>query len=178
MAYLTYNKVQIFGYGNIFLGLSFIHLGHCIKHYKDTLNSRSISVAALMIFLGIAILAPERLEFVRNILVQGNWILNYIYTLLACYLMWYISQKWSHDNILGKSIIYLGRNSLVIFAFHRPVLNWVIEPILRCLKSDISYFEFLTASLISLIPLYLLLNYIMRKYFPALLGLSSHSTTE
>ena len=141
------------------------------RQHKDTLKNCYLGVAALLIFLSIAFIVPQRLEFVRNILVQGNWLLNYFYTALACYLMWYISQLWKHDNILGKSIIFLGRDSLVIFAFHRPVLTWAMEPILRYLKPDISYIEFLVVSLICLILLYLLLNYILRKYFPVLLGL-------
>lgn len=109
--------MQIFGYGNLFLGLSFIHLGYMIRQYKDSLNKWYLGIPAILLFWGIAIYAPQRLEFVRNILVQGNWITNYLYTVLACYLMWFISQRWNHNNALGKAFIYLGRNSLVILCF-------------------------------------------------------------
>jgi len=173
LAYLTHNRTQIFGYGNLLLGLSFIHLGYIIRQYKDTLNKWFLRIPAIFLFLGIAIFLPQRLEFVRNILVQGNWFLNYMYTVLGCFSMWYISQLWKHENVIGKGIIYLGRDSLVIFAFHRPVLNWVVEPIIRYLNPNISYVEFLAFSLICLILLYLLLNYILRQYFPVLIGLSA-----
>ena len=177
MAYVTHDKPQIFGYGNIFLGVSFIHLGFCLRLKRDALNNRQLGVVAMLVFLCIAVLFPQRLEFVRNVLVQGNWLLNYIYTVTSCYLMWYISQLWNHDNVIGQSIIYLGRNSLVLYAFHRPVLNWGIEPILRYMRPDISFFEFLIVSLILLILLFLLLNYILRRFFPVSLGLSVTKTT-
>ncbi len=178
LAYITHNKPQIFGYGNIFLGLSFIHLGYLLRQYKDSLNKWYYGIPVLMIILGIALFAPQRLEFVRNMLVQGNWILNYVYTVLACFLMWYISQLWKHDNLIGNGIVYLGRDSLVLFAFHRPVLNWVVEPILRYLNPSITYYEFLTLSLASLILLYILLNYILREHFPCLLGLETRKVAE
>ena len=170
LAYLTHNRTQILGYGNILLGLSFVHLGYLLRKYKNYVNKPYLGVPIVLIVLSIAIYAPQRLEFVRNRLVQGNWITNYLYTVLACYLMWYLSQLWNHNNTLGKAFIYLGRNSLVIFAFHRPVLNWIIEPIIRYMMPAVSYYVFLGASLISLIMLYLMLNFILRKYFPVLLG--------
>lgn len=84
-----------------------------------------------------------------------------------------IYHMWKQENVIGRGFIYLGKDSLVIFAFHRPVLNWLIEPIIRYLKPNISYVEFLSVCLICLILLYLLLNFILRQYFPVLLGLSA-----
>lgn len=173
LAYITHDWIQIFGYGNLFLGLSFTHLGYIIRQHKDSLNKWYFGIPAILLFLGIAIFFPQRMEFVRNKLVQGNWFLNYVYTVLACLSIWYISQLWKHENVIGRGIINLGRDSLVIFAFHRPVLNWVIEPILKYVSPSLSYFGFLAISLVSLILLFILLNFILRKYCPELLGLQT-----
>ena len=105
IACLTHNRAQIFGYGNILLGLSFIHMGFLLRKHKETLNRWYLAIPAFLAYLSIAIFLPQRLEFVRNRLVQGNWVLNYVYTVLACFLMWYISQLWKHKNIIGKCII-------------------------------------------------------------------------
>lgn len=170
LAYMTYNSTQILCYGNILLGLTFFHLGVLLKQYKDYLNRWYWGFISLIVFLSIGFIAPQRLEFVRNILVQGNWFVNYMYTVVACLLLWYVSQRWEHDNILGRGLISLGRNSIVIYAFHRPVLNWVIEPLIRVLNPSVSYLEFLTICIICIFLLYIMLNYILNRYCPILLG--------
>lgn len=170
LAFITHNKPQILGYGNILLGITFLHIGYYMNKYKDIINIPYLTFFALTIYLSIAIIAPQRLEFVRNILVQGNYILNYIFTISACLFIWGISQTWKHNNVIGRYLIYLGRNSLVIFAFHRPVLNWIIEPIIRFLYPHITYFQFLIICLICLILSYLLLNKLLNKYIPILVA--------
>lgn len=175
IACATHDKMVILGYGNILMGLSFIHLGTYLRQIGDILKQRNVFLLAFPVFIIVAFFAPQRLEFVSNILVQGNWILNYAYTVLACFLLWYISQLWMHENIIGKGLIYLGENSLVIFAFHRPVLNWIVDPLLRFLNPSISYWQFLIICLCCLLLLYMCLNYILRKFFPVLLGLSCKS---
>lgn len=171
LAFLTRNQPQIFGYGNILLGLIFIHLGYCVKQYRIHINKVRIGVCTLVIYLAISFFAPQRMEFVRNILVQGNYFINMIFTISACIALWYIAQQWNHRNIIGRSIIEMGRDSLVVFAFHRPVLNYIIEPLLRYLYPTISYIGFLFSSLITILVLYYLLNIILKKNFPYLIGL-------
>lgn len=170
LAFLTHNKPQILGYGNVLLGLSFIHIGAILKNYNEQLNKPLFVIIGLFFCLFIAVFAPQRIEFVRNYLVQGNYFLNYIYTVSACFALWGISQMWEHNNLIGRGLIYLGRNSLVVFAFHRPVLNWVIEPIVRLLNPDVSYYWFLVISLICILLLYVPLYFFLRKNFPILIA--------
>lgn len=169
LAFITHNKPQVLGYGNVLLGLSFIHIGVILKNNNEQLNKPLFVTIGSLICLFIAVFAPQRIEFVRNFLVQGNYFLNYIYTVSACFVLWRISLMWEHNNLLGKCLTYIGRNSLVVYAFHRPVLNWVIEPIVRYLNPDVSYWGFLVVSLISILLLYVLLHFLLRKYFPILI---------
>ena len=168
---MTHNYPQILGYGNVLLGIPFFHMGFLLKAHKEKLKEPHWIIIAALAYIIIAIFFPVRLEFVRNILVQGNYLLNFVFTLAACFILWRISQMWEHDNIIGKGLIYLGRNSLVVFAFHRPVLNWIIEPILRSIYPEVAYHVFLIVSLISIIILYLFLNYLLKKYFPILVAI-------
>ncbi len=170
LAYLTHNRIQILCYGNILLGLTFFHLGFLLKQYKEYLNRWHFGMFSMVIFLSIGFMAPQRLEFVRNLLVQGNWLINYIYMVVACFLLWYVSQLWRHNNIIGRKLIYLGQNSIVIYAFHRPVLNWIIEPLIRCLYPNVSYLAFLAICLICIFVLYVILNHFLNKYCPLLIG--------
>jgi peptidoglycan/LPS O-acetylase OafA/YrhL len=169
-AYITHNKVQILSYGNILLGLTFFHFGYLLRHYGERLNNWIFGVIALVTCLTIGLFSPQRLEFVRNFLVQGDWIVNFIYTACACFFLWYISQLWEHDNSTEKGLLFLGRESIVVYAFHRPVLNWVIEPIIRYIYPSVNYFEFLTISLVSILILYAILNHLLNKYCPQLIG--------
>lgn len=175
LAYLTHNRGQIFSSGNIALGLTFFHLGFCLRQYKETLNHWYWGVLALLIYFSLGLFAPSRLEFVRNLMAQGNWFINYIFTVSACFLLWYISQLWKHNNIAGRGLVFLGRDSLVVFAFHRPVLNWVIEPVVRAWYPSIRYSEFLIICLIGILLMYIMLNTILKTYFPKLIGRQPNS---
>lgn len=171
LAFFTKNKHQIFGYGNIFLGLIFIHMGFCLKKYAERCIRVYLGISAIVFYLTISIFAPQRMEFVRNILVQGNYMLNFIFTICACFALWYIAQQWKHNNLIGRGFVAMGRDSLVVFAFHRPVLNYIIEPLLRYINPAISYHYFLFISLIVILLLYYLLNAFLKRCCPKLIGL-------
>ena len=170
MAYFTCNRSQLFGYGNILLGIPCFHIGYYLNKYKRYLLNPLCAIIALFLFFTIGFLAPQRLEFVRNILVQGDFFLNFVFSIVACYCLWYISQLWNHNNLIGRGIINIGLNSLVVYAAHRPILNWVIEPVLRKLYPSVSYYEFLIICLVSLIGLCFLLNALLKTYTPLLIG--------
>lgn len=170
LAFMTSGERQFLGYGNVLLGIPFMHFGFNLQKYKGRLMNPFWAIVALIIYLAISIKAPQRLEFVRNILVQGDYMLNFLFTLSACFFLWSVSQKWKHDNMIGKSLIYIGRNSLVFFAFHRPVLNWIIEPLVFFVFPNASYYLFLPVCLVSILLGGYLLNFFLYKYFPLLIG--------
>lgn len=175
LACITQNKTQIIGYGNILLGVSFVHVGVLLRRYQDKLIHIFCIAVSILIFLIIGIVFPQRLEFDRNILVQGNYILWFLFAIVACYTLWYISKLWKHDNVIGHSLINIGQTSLVIFAAHRPVLNWVIEPIIRNLYSEVSYSVFWFISLMLILLICYGLNYLLKAYCPVLIGEQSHN---
>jgi Predicted acyltransferases len=170
LAYMTHNKVQYFGYGNILLGVSFMHLGYCLKNFNNKIGGFRYVIVSCVIYLTIGFFAPVRLEFVRNILVQGNYWINLVFTIAACFSLWRISQMWNHNNMIERGLIYIGRYSIVIFAAHRPVLNWIIEPVLRRLYPTIPYGVFVFVSLLGLLIICIVLDLILRRYCPLVIG--------
>ena len=171
LAFLTRNQPQILGYGNILLGLIFIHLGYCLKQYSNHINKAWIGACTFITYLAISYFAPQRMEFVRNILVQGNYAINILFTVCACLFLWYFSQRWQHNNLIEKRIVAMGKDSLVVFAFHRPVLNYIIEPILRYINPTITYYQFLFLSLITILILYYFFNLFLKRCCPFVIGL-------
>lgn len=170
LAFLTHDKQQFLGYGNILLGITFIHMGSYLNIYHEQLKKKYVAFISFTIYICIAFFSPQRMEFVRNILVEGNYLVNFIFTLSACIFLWNISQMWKHNNYVGNSIIYLGRNSLVIYAFHRPVLNWIIEPVVRLLHPSISFTLFLLICLACILFLFHITNNVLVNYFPILVA--------
>ena len=172
LAFLTEGHRQVLSYGNILLGISFFHMGYYLKQYHEQLQKPIIGIFFLLFFILLGVFFPSRLEFVRNVLAQGNYTLNFIFTISGCYLIWILSHRWTHQNNIEQNIILLGRYSLVIFAFHRPVLNWIIEPLLKQVFPNISYTAFLIISLVCILSLgggiYKFLNYCC----PQVIGIS------
>ncbi|MBQ3784680.1 MAG: acyltransferase [Lachnospiraceae bacterium] len=170
LAFVTKNKPQIFGYGNILLGITFIHLGYCLCKHTEQVAKRHWVIIAIAFYILLGIIFPSRLEFVRNILVQGSYILNFVFTIVACFALWYISQLWNHDNIIGHSLIYIGKTSLVIFAAHRPILNWIIEPVIRNIYPNVPYSVFTFISLVIILSMCYGLDILIKKHCPTLIG--------
>lgn len=170
LAFMTQNKLQILGYGNILLGMTFIHFGNYLGKYKKELMGKHWAILAILIYLTIGILIPERLEFDRNVFVQGHYMLWFVFSVAACFSLWYISRMWQHDNAIGHALISIGQTSLVIFASHRPVLNWIIEPLIRKIYPSVSYFVFWLISIICILLISYGINYLLEKYCPLLIG--------
>ena len=126
-------------------------------------------IAATIIYCVIGFIYPTSLSFVLNILTRGNYFANLAFSISACMLLWLMAQQF--DNTLpGKSLAYIGRISLVVFAFHRPVLNWILQPVIMKIYPSVSYIEFLIICLIILILLSILLEKAMSAYTPKLIG--------
>lgn len=171
LAYFTKNHPQYFGYGNILLGLVYFHLGQELKAYEGWIkrNKMLVFVLALIIYCVIGFIYPTSLSFVLNILTRGSYFANLLFSVSACMLLWFVSQKFD-NTIPGKSLAYIGRISLVVFAFHRPVLNWILQPMLMKVYPSISYPTFLVVCLIILIPTSIVLERTMSIYTPKLIG--------
>ena len=171
LAYLTKNHPQYFGYGNILLGLVYFHLGQELKAYEGWIkkNKMLVFVLALIIYCVIGFIYPTSLSFVLNILTRGSYFANLLFSVSACMLLWFISQKFD-NTIPGKSLAYIGRISLVVFAFHRPVLNWILQPMLMKVYPSISYPEFLIMCILILLTLSIVLEKVLSAYTPKIIG--------
>lgn len=169
-AYLTHNVPQYFGIGNICLGLFFFHIGYLIKVYESYFNRLGVFIISIFIYFLIGYLCPEQLAFVFNLLVQGNYLLNLLFSVAAFIVLWYLIQRVP-DKILKKNYFtFIGFNSLLLFAYHRPVLNYIFTPLLQRFIPGCTYPVFLCVSLIGLLIGYHFLLLIIRKYCPALIG--------
>ena len=170
LAFLTYNKTQIFGYGNILLGLVYFHVGTLFRQYETFVRKKITIGLALAIYLLITLFDPQWLSFVLNFQICGNYILNLLFSVFAMIICWNIALLWKYDGFVGRNICFIGRNSLVLFASHRPILNYLIQPTLSRLSPDMGYLPFLLISFIALLLAFVILNWAGRKFVPFLLG--------
>lgn len=171
LAYLTKNHPQYFGYGNILLGLVYFHLGQEFKAYEYWVikNKMMVLISAMIIYCIIGFFYPTSLSFVLNMLTRGNYIVNLVFSTSACMLLWFIG-KTIDLTIVGKSLAYIGRISLVVFAFHRPVLNWILQPMIMKVYPSVSYPKFLIMCILILLTLSIVLEKVLSAYTPKIIG--------
>lgn len=171
IALFTKNQPQFLCYGNILLGLVYFHLGQELKRYEYYLLKRRKTVAfgSGLVFLVIGLVFPTSLEFVANILTDGNYILNLVFSICGCILLWltFINFPQSYIN---RCLQIVGRSSLVIFASHRPILNYVCEPLIRWIWPNVSYSFFLFANIVILLTFGFLFEKTLLKISPLLIG--------
>lgn len=170
LAYLSHNRSQLFGDGNIGLGLLYFHSGYLIRKYYESISKWILLIISVAGYILIGLFIPEQLSFVLNLLVQGNYLLNFLFCICAFLIMFIILNKIP-QHILSKTYInFIGYNSLLLFAYHRILLNWIYEPILMKLIPDCSYLLFLGLGFITILLGYHLLLIIFKKYCPVLIG--------
>ena len=171
LAFLTNGKAQYLGYGNILLGLVYFHIGTLFKEYESVILQKRVLFFALAIYVSISIVNPQRLSFVLNLQTCGNYILNIFFSVSAMIICWKLALLWKHNGFITRNICFVGKNSLVLFAYHRPVLNYIIQPVLNRYCPDLGYIPFLLIAFTLVIILYGILSWCGKKYFPALLGM-------
>ena len=148
-------------------------LGQELKSHEKIIMKfwKYVFVNAFVVYVIIGFFFPTSLSFVLNILRGGNYISNFLFSVSACLLLYLLFSKLPQKNsAVEKIIIYIGETSLVIFAFHRPVLNWILQPMLMKVYPSISYPTFLVVCLIILIPTSIVLERTMSIYTPKLIG--------
>ena len=173
LAFLSCNRPQYFGHGNILLGLVYYHLGQELKSHEKIIMKfwKYVFVNAFVVYVIIGFFFPTSLSFVLNILRGGNYISNFLFSVSACLLLYLLFSKLPQKNsAVEKIIIYIGETSLVIFAFHRPVLNWILEPLIKHVNSGITYLPFLFICLFSILLLSYIFNIFMNRFLPVFLG--------
>lgn len=170
IAYFTHNHSQFFGYGNVCLGLVYMHIGNLLNKYKVPLNRPVFFFIAVSLYIAIGLFNPQRLAFVLNLQTQGEYILNLFFSSSACFVLWFLAMRIPIQNIVARYIIFLGTNSLVLFASHRVVLNYIYDPIILALYPNYSYLTYLIVGLVVIILVCHLLDNVLRKFAPKLLG--------
>lgn len=170
LAFLTNGKTQIFGYGNILLGLVYFHIGTLFKQYESFICKKKHLWAALTIYMLITLFDPQWLSFVLNFQICGNYILNLLFSVSAMTICWNIASLWKYEGFVGRNICFIGQNSLVLFASHRPILNYIIQPALNHFIPNLGYPFFLILAFILILAFYYVLNLVGKKFFPFLLG--------
>lgn len=163
-ARLLCNRTQYLGLGNVSLGLIYMSIGYLLKIYESKIDLKKMFYLCTILFLTTAVLFPSSLSFVNDLLYKGNFYINCIFSMSACYICWYICKLIPKENIIINTFAFLGANSMVLFASHRPFLNFIYEPIIRFIYPDISYSVFLLLNLILLILTSIIITWIGKKY--------------
>lgn len=168
-AYIVHNRLQILSWGNISLGLVYYHCGYELKKYNsDSDYSKTlVFVVSFIVFILICLFDRQNLAFVNLFQRRGLFILNLPFSLAACYILFYISNKIKYLPFLN----YIGRYSLVLFASHRVILNWIYNPVIMRLQPNVSFALYVIIGAIIILGGYILILLPLKKYCPKLIGL-------
>ena len=125
-ALLVHNRIQIFSWGNISLGLVYFHLGYTFAKYAkaDMINKKTYLIGAIIVFILIFICNTQNLAFVTLYQRKGLFLLNLPYSIAACYILWYCSIRIRKISFVN----WVGRHSLVLFASHQFILIFIYDP--------------------------------------------------
>ena len=153
------------------LALVYFHLGNQLNRYQKLINVR-VFIFCIVGYVIINVLNQQCLWFVDNNQVQGNYLLNLMFSVFATVGLWYIFRTWiPNNNWLTSSLNHLGRYSLIVFATHRPILNYVYEPIIRGLWPNVNYYAFLIIGIFILIVVSIALYKLIIRLQPKLVGM-------
>ena len=170
---MTCNRLQLFGWGNVALGLLVYYAGYLFKLYSPLLSNRLWLIVSLVIFMFIPLIYPCQLDFCVIRLAQGNIVLDFIWGVSACIMFRLIFDTFPKEiwnKAPYKVFPYLGEVSLVVFAAHRPLLCYVIEPILDSFEPRIQYGLYITVSFVAVLFAALILNILLERFIPKMIG--------
>lgn len=168
-AFIVHNRLQILSWGNISLGLVYYHCGYEFRKYSDVkkFNSILVLVGSILIFVLIVCFDRQNLAFVNLSQRRGMFILNLPFSLSASYILFYISEKIKCIPWVN----YIGCYSLVLFASHRVILNWIYDPLIMQLVPNISFPLYVILGFSIILFFYILILLPLKKYFPEFIGL-------
>jgi acyltransferase len=145
----------------------FFGLGYLFKlyNYETKLQAKlTIIIIALVTSISISLITEDKVDM--NNVQYGNYALFYIAALCGLTMVIFLSKILSKS----KTLDYIGRNSLIIFAFHLPIKPFVVKPleILNLYQEKSIYISLV----VSFIQVFLLipLCYFINKHFPFILG--------
>ena len=99
------------------LGVLYFEFGTCCQMRACKL-SKEFLLVLLMIYLFLVIYCPSLINFHKNELVYGNYFMAVFITLLFLFMISeVIHKKWD-----VKYLSYIGRNSLVFYVAHAPII--------------------------------------------------------
>lgn len=151
-----------------FLGIVYFHLGHTFSSNYTKISNIFLFGAACVLFVGINVIDQQSLWFVENFQSQGNYILNLLFSLSAIYILYFLFSRFQRLN--NRYVALVGRCSLVIFATHRPLLNYVYEPLMLYLFPNMGYGVFLGLGLIFLLLMAYIIYMIFQNVLPIVVG--------
>ena len=142
-----------------------------LKEKGFILYRKEYLLVFLTLYVVIGIFDPQRLSFVLNNLKQGNYFLNLCFSLSATFILWYLANLLPQNGKVINVVQYIGKNSLVLFASHRIVLNWVYTPIINTFWPSCSYAMYLVLALVVILIFYIVLLKLFKTKSPYLIGL-------
>ena len=164
------NSNQILMHRAFPLSLVYFHLGNLMNQYQKLIDT-GICLICITGYVIINVLNQQCLWFVNDNLVQGNYLLNLLFSVFAIIGLWYTFKNWiPNNNWLTFSLQHLGRYSLIIFATHRPILNYVYEPLVLYILPNINHLCFTLIGIVFLLLSSFIVFKLFRKISPKLVG--------
>ena len=158
---------QVLMHRSFFPGIVYFHFGYILRRNEEIIPRRTLLILACVLYLGINIMDPQCIWFVENYQSSGNYFFNLLFSLSGTYILYCLTQYITKP---GKFFGLLGRYSLVIYATHRPLLNYVYEPMILYLFPKISYGVFLSVAILFLLLMAYIVFVMLRKLCPIVVG--------
>ncbi len=158
-----YNIILPLGFSNIFIGIFFIYIGSLYRKYE--VFNRYLLGGSIAVFLLIQIFDFSYLDFRTNSLQNGSYISYIISSIAGIIIIFNIGKSINYI----KPINYIGKNSIIYFVLHWPVILFVKNIIVNneLNKNQLLIPIFCASIVIIIIPI---LIHIINNKLPFLIG--------
>ncbi len=168
------DQTQLLMHRPFFLSVVYFHLGY-LFHTKLECKICQKALWSLggcvLVYLLANLLDQQCLWYVGDLLTQGNYLMNLVFSLSGTIVLYLVSLTLKKENAILSSLQVLGQYSLVVFASHRSVLNYIYEPLIRYIWPTVNYMSFLFIGIAFLLLVSLGLFKVLKHVHPVLVGI-------
>ena len=158
---IIYNKIALpLGLNNLFLAVFFMYIGNIFRKMEYTKYYNCIIIAAIVIYLITQYYCFSSLDFRSHDLLTGNYFIFVISSIAGIVVIYYFAKM---VNFI-KPINYIGKNSLIYFIAHWPIIILSNQVLKMFSVNTIGYIYAMCLTFVVFITMPFLVNLFNKKY--------------